>query len=131
MARFVLDTHACVYALSMPKKLGRRARAVLKRVASGNDEAWIPAAVVAEICLLRELGRIGFGLPEIRTLFEEASSIRFLPLEFDQLDDFSSIGVIRDPFDRLIISAARTLRAKLITRDEEIQEAGLVQVVWS
>ena len=55
MARkYVLDTHACVFTLTAPRKLGRQARAVIRRVETGDAEEWIPAPVVAEILLLRE-----------------------------------------------------------------------------
>ncbi len=35
------------------------------------------------------------------------------------------------PFDRLVVSAARALGARLITRDGVIQESGLVETIWS
>jgi PIN domain nuclease of toxin-antitoxin system len=38
--------------------------------------------------------------------------------------------MIRDPFDRLIVSAARVHGARLVTRDEAIAGLGLVPVVW-
>lgn len=130
MADFVLDTHACVFALVAPKKLGSRARATLRRVEQGRDQAWIPAVVIAEIVLLRELRRIDIGLADVRDAVEENRSLRFLPLDLPQLDEFAASGAIRDAFDRLIIAAARSMGAKLITRDQRIRESGLVQTVW-
>ncbi|RLI85755.1 MAG: type II toxin-antitoxin system VapC family toxin, partial [Candidatus Altiarchaeales archaeon] len=32
--------------------------------------------------------------------------------------------------DRVIVATAKLLNAKLITKDEEIKESGLVEVVW-
>ncbi len=73
MARsYVLDTHACVFMLAAPKKLGAGARAALRRV----------------------------------------------------------LGSIADPFDRLIVSAARSKGAILITRDATVAEGGLVETLW-
>jgi PIN domain nuclease of toxin-antitoxin system len=86
---------------------------------------------VAEIVLLRELGRIEIGLAHLRTAMEHAPGLRFLPLDLRQLDEFAGLSAIRDPFDRLIVGAARALGAKLVTRDRSIQEQGLVQAVWS
>ena len=128
---YVLDTHTCIFALVAPAKLGRKATKVLERVESGHDVAWIPAAVVAEIVILRELGKITIGLPHLRTALEQTPALRFLALDFDQLDEFAGLGAIRDPFDRLILSAARSRGAKLITKDAEVEELGLVQTVWS
>jgi PIN domain nuclease of toxin-antitoxin system len=131
MARFVLDTHALVFTLQTPAKLGRRARAVLKRVEAGRDEVWVPAATLAEIVLLHELDRIGLALPDVRIAIEERANLHFLPLDLAQLDMFRALATVRDPFDRLIISAARSLGANLISRDAKVAASGLVQVIWS
>src|SRR5690554_5893804 len=95
-----------------PKKLGRTARRTFER---SDIRAWVPAAVLAEIVLLKELGRTEIGLPQIRRAFDEGSW-RFLPLDVDQLDAFPSTPSIRDPFDRLVVAAARTVRAKLVSK---------------
>jgi PIN domain nuclease of toxin-antitoxin system len=131
MLRLVLDTHACVFSIAAPAKLGTQARRAMKAVEAGKAEAWIPAAAVAEIVLLRELGRIEIGLPHLRTAMEQAPMLRFLPLDFRQLDEFSVLGALDDPFDRLIVAACRSLGAKLVSKDRSIEDRGLVQTVWS
>jgi len=131
MADYVLDTHAIVFHLTAPRKVGRRARAVLKRVDAGRDRAFLPAATVAEVVLLRELGRIRVGLPELRTVMEDVLTIRFLPLDLDQLSEFGALTSLRDPFDRLIVAAARAQNARLISKDSVIEDSGLVENVWS
>jgi PIN domain nuclease of toxin-antitoxin system len=131
MASLVLDTHALVFTLQAPGRLGRRARTALQRVEAGRDQAWIPAAVLAEIVLLHELGRIGVGLPEVRIAINERANLHFLPLDLEQLDVFRGLTAVRDPFDRLIISAARCLGAQLVSRDSAVSASGLVRVVWS
>ena len=60
---------------------------------------------------------------------EEAPGLRFLPMDLRQLDEFAALGAIRDPFDRLIVRAARAVGARLITKDDSMQEQGLVQTV--
>lgn len=131
MADYVLDTHACIFALAAPRKLGSRARKALESVESGRHLAWIPAAVAAEIVLLRELGRIAIGLPELKAAMEEAPGLRFLPLDLRQLDEFAALGGVRDAFDRLIVAGSRAIGAKLVTRDGRLGELGLVETVWS
>jgi PIN domain nuclease of toxin-antitoxin system len=130
VARIVLDTHALVYALATPHKLGRAARAAIGRVESGRDEGWIPAAVVAEVVLLRELGRTDIGLAQVRTALARVPQLRFLAMDIEQLDQFAGLGMIRDPFDRLILAAARALEARLMTRDQALADSGLVEAVW-
>lgn len=130
MPDYVLDTHTCVFALAAPKKLGTAAKRALKRVESGAERAWVPAAVVAEILMLHELGRIEVGLAELEEIFDSVPPFCFLPLDMAQLQHFASMAAIRDPFDRLIVSAARAVDAKLITKDGRISELSVVRTVW-
>ncbi len=130
MPAYLLDTHTCLFALASPKRLGTRARRALTRADESGHPVWLPAAVAAEVVLLKELGRTDLGLPQLREVIER-TCWRFLPLDLRQLDEFATLVAIRDPFDRLIVAAARAARAKLITRDATIEELGLVDVVWN
>lgn len=131
MADYVLDTHACVFALAAPAKLGRRARRALQRAEHERTAVWIPAAAAAEIVLLRELGRTELGLSALRDACERSANWRVLPLDIEQIDEFAALASIRDPFDRLIVAAARRLRVKLISRDALLRESGLVETIWA
>jgi PIN domain nuclease of toxin-antitoxin system len=130
VADLVLDTHATIFALGAAHKLGRGARAAMRRVETGRDQAWIPAAVVAEVILLRQLARSAVGVAEIKAATQRAPGLRFLPLDMGQLDEFAALASIRDPFDRLIVAAARAVGAKLVTKDQVLTDLGLVPVVW-
>lgn len=130
MAEYVLDTHACVFALGAPKKLGRGARRALERADLQGHTVWLPAAVAAEVVLLKELGRMDLGLPALRRA-TELGSWRFLALDLRQIDEFAALTSIRDPLDRLILAAARATGARLITRDAALEESGLVEIIWS
>src|SRR5262245_41227321 len=118
--RYVLDTHACVFTLTAPRKLGLEARAVLRRVEAGQAQAYVPAAVVDEVLILRDLGRVRIGQPELSKATAAAPILCFLPLDLAQLDHFAALVPLRDPFDRLIVSAARSVGAALVTRDGQI-----------
>ena len=127
---YVLDTHACIFMFSAPRKLGMRARAAIRQVESGRALAWLPAVVVAEVLMLRELGRTNISLPELQTALDRSEALRFSPLDLPQLDEFAALSVIRDPFDRLIVAAARRLGACLLSRDSALAESALVEVQW-
>ena len=130
MADYVLDTHACLFALAAPQKLGSKARRALEQAPVRGGTVWVPAAASAEIVMLKQLGRTDLGVPALRVAFERAGW-RFLPLDFEQIDEFAALGSIRDPFDRLIVAASRRTGAKLISRDTALEELGLVDVVWA
>jgi PIN domain nuclease of toxin-antitoxin system len=131
MSDYVLDTHACIFVLREPTKLGALARKALDRVEKGIERALIPAAVVAEIVMLNQRGRIGVGFGELRETFEDISRFQFLPMDLPQLEQFVALGSVRDPFDRFIVAAARATGARLISKDVALQESGLVSVIWS
>lgn len=130
MTRYVLDTHAYVLAVRTPKKLGADARRALQRVEKGQAEALVPAATVTEILMLKDLRRSDIGFPELRASLARAPSMRFLPLDLAQMETFASISNLRDPFDRMIVSAAIATGAKLISKDAVLAGSGLVEVVW-
>jgi PIN domain nuclease of toxin-antitoxin system len=48
----------------------------------------------------------------------------------DQVFDADELRFTRDPFDGLIVAAARHLRLPLLTRDAAIRESGVVAVIW-
>ncbi len=116
--------------LAAPNRLGRGARRALERVQAGEVAGWIPAAVVAEVLMLKERGRVSIGLPELHAATDAAPGLRFLALDWKQLDEFAALGAIKDPFDRLVVAACRAVSARLVTRDERLQDTGLVTTVW-
>jgi PIN domain nuclease of toxin-antitoxin system len=130
---FVTDTHALVHHISgRRKRLGRRARTIFDRTKRGLDTLLVPFAVLEEVMLLSEAGKIRLLLP-----------FRDLVISLAQADNFD-LGVndtavlleaatftsIRDPYDRMIIAQARVAGLPLITGDGKIQGSGLVRTVW-
>ncbi len=60
-----------------PRKLGARARKVLERVERGDGSVVLCAPVVAEVLLLRGLGRVALGLADVRECLANAPGLRF------------------------------------------------------
>jgi len=129
MADLLLDTHACLFALAAPRKLGRRARRLLDEADQRGRNVWIPAVAVAEVVMLKELGRTDLGLPALARACEQ-TCWQFLPMDLPQVDEFAALAAIRDPFDRFIVAASRCVGAKLVSRDAALADLGLVDVVW-
>jgi PIN domain nuclease of toxin-antitoxin system len=129
VASYVLDTHACVIALAAPKKLGPRARRALEAAEKRGEAIWVPAAAATEVVMLKELGRTAVGAPALRAAFD-TGTWKFLPLDWNQVDIFATLASVRDPFDRLIVAAARATASKIVSRDAELEELGMVDVVW-
>jgi len=130
MREFVVDTHAFVWWASRPKRLGRAAARALRDVDAGRARAWIPAIVGIELTLLAEHGRRLAGVAEMRAATLRNDHVRILPLDPVQTTEFALLGMLSDPFDRMIVAAARAAGHPLVTGDEPIAESGLVEVVW-
>jgi PIN domain nuclease of toxin-antitoxin system len=130
VSSYVLDTHAYLLAVTAPKKLGKTAKRILRRIERGQDEGLLPAAVVAEVVMLAELGRTEIGLPELKASLQDTPALKFLALDVAQLEAFAGLRNLRDPFDRLIASATLVTGSRLVSKDERLTESGLLDVVW-
>ena len=102
----------------------------LRDVDRARSRAWIPAIVPVEIALLRERGRSAIGVPELEATMGRNPEIRLLPLDLAQAREFASLPSLRDPFDRLLVAAARSIGCPLVTADGTIATSGLVQAIW-
>jgi PIN domain nuclease of toxin-antitoxin system len=126
----VLDTHAWVWWLTKPVKLGKKAaRAIAKATGLG-----IPAICVWEIAMKAEARKLRFDRPYDVWLDEALvsdSRIELLPL----IPRVSVLAVRviwehADPADRIIVATAQVHDAALVTADERIRESGLVRCIW-
>jgi len=128
----VLDTHALLLHAAGGRGLGRKAAAHLLACEQREAIAYVPAAVVWEVSLLVRGRKVHLGR-SLRSFFEDLFSnpaYQALDLTTEQVLLADETLPNRDPFDGLICAAARSLGLPLITRDQAIQDSGLVKVVW-
>jgi PIN domain nuclease of toxin-antitoxin system len=125
-----IDTHALVWYLSNPKRLGRAARRLLRGVDAGRVAVLVPAIVAVELSLLRDAGRDTIGIPQLEALLKAQPAFKLLALDLAQAVEFSRVPTVRDPFDRLVVAAARANDVPLVTADTAIHESALVEAIW-
>ena len=130
MKEYVLDTHAFAWWAQTPKRLGSRARKALGAVDVGKARAWIPAIVGVELALLQEAGRRLVTVAELDAATRRNPFVRVLPLDLAQAGEFALLSALQDPFDRMVVAAARAAALPLITADARIRDSELVAVVW-
>lgn len=130
MKAAVIDTHALVWYLSDPKRLGKKARRHLSAVDKGRARVLIPAIVLVELALVREAGRRVIGPIEVEAAIAANANLEVLPLDLAQSKEFVLLGSCEDPFDRMLIAAARVVDAPLLSADQRIASSGLATVVW-
>lgn len=128
----VTDTHPLLFHAAGGKRLGKRAAAHFQACEQRQAMTYVPAAVLWEMSLLARVGRINLrrSLPEFcEDLF---SNPAYQPLDLtpEQIYLADEAQPNTDPFDALICAAARSLSLPLLSRDGDIQESGLVKVLW-
>ncbi len=127
---YVLDTHAFIWWASAPRKLGREARRVLAEVDEGRAFAWVPSIVGVELVLLAERGRKKVSVTDLEAATRRNRCVAVFPQDLAQAREFAHLEMLEDPFDRMIVAAARVAKRPLLTADERIADSGLVDVVW-
>jgi PIN domain nuclease of toxin-antitoxin system len=128
--RACIDTHALIWYLTRPKKLGRAAARRLREADAGRGEVLVPAIVLVELTLLREAGRNVIGVPQVEALLDAQPAFQLQPLELAQAMEFALLDSLPDPFDRLIVAAARSADVPLISADTVIDASALVETIW-
>lgn len=69
------------------------------------------------------------GSPSARRRLERNPGLRVLALDLAQAREFAPLPGIRDPFNRLMVAAARAVRCLLVTADEALAASGPVDAL--
>ena len=125
----VVDTHALIWHLLEPRRLGRAARRVLAGTDAGQRSCHVPAVALVEVWLLHERGRLRIGPAQLLDVLAGHPSYSVLPLDVAQAIEFGALPGIRDPMDRMIVAAARVTGSRLITADEALGAHG-IETIW-
>lgn len=116
---WLLDTHALLWALFEPEKLGRKARAILN---DSSNEVLVSPVSYWEISFKFGLGKLelpGTDPSEIPDAAKEMGLIEVAP-PADVVSTFHRLPYApdhRDPFDRLLMWQAISGKHTLISRD--------------
>ncbi|MBE8540566.1 PIN domain-containing protein [Geoglobus acetivorans] len=124
---YVTDTHPLVWYLM--DRLPENADRIFTSAEKGDAIIYIPTIVLAECMYLAESGRIEIDFEDLLGRLEVGRN--FVPVSFN----FKVLKLLpevklKELHDRIIVATARILDAKLITKDEEIRESGMVETVW-
>ncbi len=128
----VTDTHPLLFHAAGGGRLSRRAARCFQRCEDGDAIIYVPAPVIWECSLLVRVGRIDLKR-SVRAFFEDLFSnpaYQSLDLTPEQVFLAGELSLTHDPFDALIVAAARVTGLSLMTRDQRIEESGAVKIVW-
>ncbi len=83
---------------------------------------------IVEVWLLYERGRLRVGPAQIIEALAGHAGYAILPFDIEQAMEFGSFPAVRDPMDRMILSAARATGSRLISSDEALDGFGIERV---
>ena len=130
MSAVLLDTHAWIWSLMAPARLGSGA----KEAIAGADAVFVSPISLYEVTRKAHLGKWPEIVPQIGELVEEGQTIS-APLTRAVA---ARAGVIdwlhRDPFDRLIAATAMEFGYPLVSKDQEfdalVGTPGWARRIW-
>jgi PIN domain nuclease of toxin-antitoxin system len=128
----VADTHPLIFHAGGGRRLGRRSAAFFNRCEHREAILYVPVPVIWEISLLSRAAKINLR-KTVRSFFDDLfSNPAYQPVDVapDHVFLADEMRFNRDPFDGLIVAAARSLNLPLITRDSEIIDSATVKVIW-
>ena len=129
MTAFLADTHALVWHLTDPGRLGRGARRAFDAADAGQWLCYVPVVGLVELSLLYERGRLRIGPSQVLEALSEHPGYAVLPLDLEQALAFGAFSSVRDPMDRLILAASRATRSRLVSRDARLDGHG-IERLW-
>jgi len=128
----VADTHALLFHASRASALGRRAAAHFDACERQQALTYVPMAVIWEVGLLTRASRVNLRRPVGDFFNDLFTNPAYHPVDLtpDQVYLADDLRFTRDPFDALIVAAAKALALPLITRDGDIRASGIVAIIW-
>ena len=118
--RLLLDSHALIWALDSPEKLGTQACKLLKDV---SNHLYFSSATIWEIAIKVGIKKLSLSVP-FKQWMEQAIAyldITTLPITISATDLQVKLPVRhRDPFDRLLVAQAMVENMGIITKDKKI-----------
>lgn len=132
--KYLLDTHACLWAVSDRVKLSSKAVAVIDDPAS---EIFVSQISLVEIAIKHQVGKLPDFRTTIPTFIAAVGKVGFslLPLKNEHIDSYFNCSFFdanhKDPFDRLLIATAYGEHMTFITRDEKFDHyKNVVTILW-
>lgn len=132
LAAVVTDTHPLLFHAAGGTRLGKRAARAFAAAEERSALVYVPVAVIWECSLLARAGRVDLHRSLEDFFGDLFSNPAFQPLDLTPAQVYLADRErpSDDPFDALVCAAARALGLPLVTRDGNIQDSGLVRVVW-
>jgi PIN domain nuclease of toxin-antitoxin system len=116
--RLLLDTHVLLWTLSNSDKLTAAHRSLIE---DGTNEVWVSSVSIAEIAVKASRGKL--SVPDDFVDAITAQAFAELPFRTTHAIELRDLPLHhRDPFDRMLVSQARSEDLVFLTTDVRIRE---------
>jgi PIN domain nuclease of toxin-antitoxin system len=127
--KLLLDTHAALWLINNPEKMSHPASVLLL-----NEEYTLHLSMASawEVAIKASIGKLRGPTSGVRAFLTklEEMPISLLPIMQRHLETLEALPFIhRDPFDRLLVAAAKAEGMTILTTDGNIQKYD-VPTVW-
>ncbi|MBI1900309.1 MAG: type II toxin-antitoxin system VapC family toxin [Planctomycetia bacterium] len=129
--RLLLDSHALLWAVDEPSKLGPQAAAAL---ANKANIVLVSAATVWELAIKCGRGKLTLAMPYRQWMTKAISDLgaSLLPITVEYADVQATLpDHHRDPFDRLLAAQAQVENVPIVTHDAVFDQYGVSRVSGS
>jgi PIN domain nuclease of toxin-antitoxin system len=128
---YLADTHALLFYLSQPNRLGAAARRAFDGLGT-TSTVHVSSISLWEVALLHEKGhvRLAAGYSAWSDALGEESGIKVELLLPGDIEQARALAHLPDPFDRLIAGTSLRLGVPILGKDQRMKRGGRVRLVW-
>lgn len=126
--RLLLDSHALIWAVDDPSKLGQQAENLLR---DANNELLMSAGTVWELAIKVGLGKLSLSQPFRQWMAKAITDLGvvILPIMVEHADEQSKLPKYHgDPFDRLLVAQARIEGLTIVSVDAVFDQYGAARI---
>jgi PIN domain nuclease of toxin-antitoxin system len=127
----LLDTHVLLWISSDPQRLSKNAREAIREARQTASLA-VAAITLWELAWLAQNGRLVISSSPENFVMEAVSRVVLEPMtpQIVALAARLPASFPTDPADRVITATAILEGIPLVTADQRIRDAGIVEIIW-
>lgn len=128
--QYLADTVAIVRHFAKAGKTGKAAKQILQDADKGRNTILISIVSMIEIMYLSERNRIPLDLKDVKYKKQGLDNYGIVDLDLDIVETATTLQGL-ELHDRLIVDSALSLNVPILTSDQVIKDAGMIEVIWS